>query len=158
MSTFDEIIDKVLAHEGGYSFDKDDPGGETNFGISKKAFPDIDIKALTRDEAKELYKRHYWKRFKVGSVSDRLRYIYFDMCVNMGGGRAVKILQQAANNKNSSKIEEDGALGPMTIGALSNIEDWRVRSFRVMYYATLIMKRPELEKYWVGWFKRSCEV
>ena len=41
--TFDEIIDNVLESEGGYVNDKDDAGGETNMGISKKAYPDLDI-------------------------------------------------------------------------------------------------------------------
>ena len=49
--TFEEIIDNVLESEGGYVNDKDDPGGETNMGISKRAYPDLDIKNLTREEA-----------------------------------------------------------------------------------------------------------
>ena len=51
-TTFDQVIDRVLAHEGGYVNDPDDPGGETKYGISKKAYPKIDIKNLTKEEAK----------------------------------------------------------------------------------------------------------
>ena len=57
MSLFDVYFEKVISHEGGYSNDAKDPGGETNFGISKRAYPQVDIKNLTRDAAKQIYKR-----------------------------------------------------------------------------------------------------
>ena len=155
---FDEIIEVVLKHEGGYVNDPDDPGGETKYGISKKAYPDEDIKELTVERAKELYKRDYWDRFKVDNLPDRIRHIYFDMCVNMGGGRATKILQEACNSKNSNKIDVDGGIGKDTIKASANLEDFRLRAYRVMFYAELVMKKPEQERFWVGWFRRSCEV
>ena len=53
--TFDEIIEVVLHHEGGYVNDPKDPGGETNFGISKRAYPDVDMKTLTKEGAKDIY-------------------------------------------------------------------------------------------------------
>jgi len=155
---FDEIIDIVLEHEGGYVNDPDDPGGETKYGISKKAYPDEDIKELTVERAKELYKRDYWDRYRTGDLPDRLRHIYVDMCINMGGGRAIKILQEACNSKNSNKIDVDGGMGPMTIKSSASVEEFRLRAFRVLYYAELIMKKPNLAKFWVGWFRRSCEV
>lgn len=158
LKTFDEIIEKVLEHEGGYVNDATDRGGETKHGISKRAYPDEDIKGLTVERAKELYKRDYWDRFKCGQLPDRIRHIYFDMCVNMGGGRATKILQEACNSKNSYKIDVDGGIGKNTIKASANLEDFRLRAYRVMFYAELVMKKPDQEKFWVGWFRRSCEV
>ena len=158
LKTFDEIIEQVLEHEGGYVDDPTDSGGETKYGISKRAYPDEDIKALTVEKAKELYKRDYWDRFKVDNLPDRIRHIYFDMCVNMGGGRATKILQEACNSKNSNKIDVDGGIGKDTIKASANLEDFRLRAYRVMFYAELVMKKPEQERFWVGWFRRSCEV
>ena len=158
LKTFDEIIEQVLEHEGGYVDDPTDSGGETKYGISKRAYPNEDIKALTVERAKELYKRDYWDRFKVDNLPDRIRHIYFDMCVNMGGGRATKILQEACNSKNSNKIDVDGGIGKDTIKASANLEDFRLRAYRVMFYAELVMKKPEQERFWVGWFRRSCEV
>ena len=90
LTKFNQIIDKVLKHEGGYVNDPNDPGGETNYGISKRAYPNVDIKNLTIDGAKEIYKKDYWDKTKVESVPERLRYIYFDMCVNMGMRRLLK--------------------------------------------------------------------
>ena len=158
LTTFDEIIEKVLEHEGVYVDDPTDSGGETKYGLSKRAYPDEDIKALTVERAKELYKRDYWDRFRVSQLPSRIRHIYVDMCINMGGGRATKILQEACNSKNSYKIDVDGGIGKDTIKASANLEDFRLRAYRVMFYAELVMKKPDQERFWVGWFRRSCEV
>ena len=155
---FDDIIEKVLEHEGGLVDDPKDAGGLTNMGISQRAYPDEDIRGLTVERAKELYKRDYWDRYRTGDLPDRLRHIYVDMCINMGGGRAIKILQEACNSKNATKIDIDGGIGPATIKAASSVEPFRLRAYRVMFYAELVMKKPEQERFWVGWFRRSCEV
>ena len=155
---FDDIIEKVLEHEGGLVDDPKDAGGLTNMGISQRAYPDEDIRGLTVERAKELYKRDYWDRYRTGDLPDRLRHIYVDMCINMGGGRAIKILQEACNSKNANKIDVDGGIGPATIKAASSVEPFRLRAYRVMFYAELVMKKPEQERFWVGWFRRSCEV
>ena len=155
---FDEIIEVVLHHEGGYVNDPKDPGGETNFGIAKRSHPDVDIKNLTKDGAKEIYKEHYWDKNKVESLPLQLRHIYFDMCVNFGRGGAVKVLQQAANSKNRNKIEVDGGLGPMTLNAIQNISLDRVRAYRVLRFANIVIDKPNQEKFWMGWFRRALEV
>ena len=56
-TTFDHCIELVLGHEGGYVDDPNDAGGETNWGISKRAYKDVDIKNLTKEEAKAIYKK-----------------------------------------------------------------------------------------------------
>ena len=157
MKSFDEIIEKVLEHEGGYVNDPKDLGGETKYGITKRFYPDVDIKNLTIEQATEIYKKDYWDKNKVESLPQNLWHIYFDMCVNMGKRTAVKVLQRAAVNKGRD-IEVDGGLGPMTIGALDGVELDRVRAFRVKYYVDLITARPEQEKFYLGWFRRATEV
>ena len=81
---FDKIIEKVLEHEGGYVNDPDDLGGETNYGITKRFFPDVDIKNLTKEQAKKIYHQDYWRPAKCDEVPNHLKHIYFDMCVNFG--------------------------------------------------------------------------
>ena len=54
LTDFNDIIEVVLHHEGGYVNDPKDPGGETNFGIAKRSHPDVDIKNLTEEGAKEI--------------------------------------------------------------------------------------------------------
>ena len=118
LTTFDEIIDLTLEHEGGYVHDPSDLGGETNFGIAKRFYPDVDIKNLTKEGAKEIYKKDYWDKNKIDDVSDNLKHIYFDMCVNQGRRTAVKILQSAINGK-GGKISVDGGFGPGTKAAVN---------------------------------------
>ena len=154
---FDDIIKVVLKHEGGYVNDPVDPGGETNFGIAKRSHPDVDIKNLTKEGAKEIYYQDYWMKNRVPQLPDDLKHIYFDMCVNQGRGRAVKILQQAANAKGAN-LKVDGGLGPKTISALNGVELDRVRAYRIKYYADLVTRKPDLEKFYFGWFRRGLEV
>ena len=156
-TTFDEIIEQVLEHEGGYVNDPDDPGGETNFGIAKRSHPDVDIKNLTKESAKEIYFNDYWKANNVDKMPDDLKHIYFDMCVNMGVTRAVSIIQQTANGKGMD-LAVDGKLDPNTLKAAHRVSLDRVRSYRIKYYARLTIKKPNLDKFWYGWYKRSMEV
>jgi lysozyme family protein len=157
LTRFDDIIKVVLKHEGGYVNDPVDPGGETNFGIAKRSHPDVDIKNLTEEGAIEIYYQDYWMKNRVPQVPDELKHIYFDMCVNQGKGRAVKILQQAANAKGAN-LKVDGGLGPKTISALNGVELDRVRAYRIKYYADLVTRKPDLEKFYFGWFRRGLEV
>ena len=157
MKTFNEIIEKVLEHEGGYVNDPKDLGGETKYGITKRFYPELNIKELTIEKAKQIYKDDYWDRNRVESLPQNLWHIYFDMCVNMGKRTAVKVLQRAAVNRGRN-IEVDGGLGPATIGALKGVELDRVRAYRVKFYVDLITSKPEQEKFFLGWFRRATEV
>ena len=157
--TFDKAVEVILKHEGGYVNDPVDPGGETNMGISKKAYPYLNIKELTKKDAKDIYFKDYWLKAKCSKLPEELRMIYFDMVVNMGKSRAVKILQGAITAK-GVKTAVDGGIGPQTISnALkSGLEPDRLRSYRVKYYADLIGRKPKLEKYWFGWYRRALQV
>ena len=159
MSKFDEIIEGVLKHEGGYVNDPTDLGGETNYGITKRFYPDVDIKNLTEEGAKEIYKKDYWDKNKVDDLPDDLKHIYFDMCVNQGRGTAVRVLQRAINGK-GGKIAVDGGFGPGTKGALAKYKPSveRVRCYRLKHYYDLVNKKPEQEKFLFGWYRRALEV
>ena len=89
-----KAIDFVLKWEGGYVHDPLDPGGETNFGISKKSYPDLDIKNLTKEQAVEIYKRDYWLATKCDTLPYPLDIIVFDTAVNMGRSRATILKDQ----------------------------------------------------------------
>ena len=157
MKNFNEIIKHVLDHEGGYVNDPKDLGGETKYGITKRFYPELNIKELTIEKAKEIYKKDYWDKNRVESLPQELWHIFFDMCVNMGRRTAVKVLQRAAVNKGKD-IEVDGGLGPATIEALKGVELDRVRAYRVKFYVDLITSKPEQEKFFLGWFRRATEV
>jgi|TARA_B100000035_G_scaffold312556_1_gene324300 lysozyme family protein len=159
LTTFDDIIEVTLKHEGGYVHDPADLGGETNFGIAKRFYPNVDIKNLTKEGAKEIYKKDYWDKNKVDDIPENLRHIYFDMCVNQGKGTAVKILQRAANAKGSD-LAVDGGLGPKTLQAINTYKpsDDRVRCYRLKHYYDLVNRKPEQERFLFGWFKRTLSV
>tara|TARA_R100000908_G_C3756416_1_gene151184 strand:- start:7380 stop:7862 length:483 start_codon:yes stop_codon:yes gene_type:complete len=156
--TFYEIIEDVIEKEGGYVNDPDDPGGETKYGISKKAFPKEDIKNLTIVRAKDIYYNKYWKPSKSYLIPDELQHIYFDMCVNFGIIGAGKVLQRAINGKYKAGLELDGRVGPKTLKAVKNLEADRLRAYRVLKFAEIVVKKPTQEKYWFGWFRRALDV
>jgi len=159
---FDDAINFVLKWEGGYSFDKDDPGGETKYGISKRAFPNIDIKNLTIEQAKEIYYNNYWKKTKCNLISHKLRLIYFDSCINLGYKRAVKILQQTINSFKIDNLVVDGLLGNKTLAAMDNCNNqelpYRYVLFRIKFYMIIIISKKKSIKYIKGWLKRSFDL
>lgn len=112
--TFDEAFDRLIGHEGGYVNHKLDPGGETKWGISKRAYPDVDIASLTRDQAKAIYRRDYWERAKADQYDGAIAFQLFDAAVNHGIGQAVKFLQRAVG------VKDDGIVGPVTLRAVQD--------------------------------------
>ena len=154
--TFEEIVEGVLHREGGYVDHPNDPGGETKYGIAKRSHPDEDIKNMTMDRAADIYEKDYWKPSKATSLPKSMQECYFDMVVNMGQRRAVKILQKACNSKGCSLVV-DGLIGKATIGACKSLEASRFRAFRVKYYVELVSRKPTLMKYYFGWFRRVIE-
>lgn len=117
---FDQAFERLIGHEGGYvSADRakrnNDPGGETNFGISKRSYPGEDIAALTLERAKELYRRDYWGPAGCELVPDAVRFDLFDMAVNSGPRTATRLLQKIVNEV------QDGIIGPRTIQAISSM-------------------------------------
>jgi len=92
MKDFDKAIKFVLHWEGGYSNDLNDPGGETNFGISKRSYPELDISKLTLKQAKEIYYQNYWLKCGCDSLPYPFNIVVFDTAVNMGRRRAIEFL------------------------------------------------------------------
>ena len=113
MINFDIAFDRLLGHEGGYSNDPRDPGGETNWGISKRSYPNVDIKNLTKEAAKVIYKRDYWDAAKATQYHPAIGFQVFDLGVNGGPGASARILQRAVG------VLPDGQIGPMTLAAIN---------------------------------------
>jgi lysozyme family protein len=157
--TFGEIITEVLKHEGGFVDDDLDRGGQTAYGISKRAHPDVDIKKLTVEDAISIYREHYWIPSKAERLPERLRLPYFVFLVNSGQGNAVKVLQKACNSKNGKgeQISVDGRIGRMTIRASQKLEPQRLQSYIILYYANIVIKNSTQERFWFGWYRRALE-
>ena len=96
---FDRCFDFLIKWEDGYSNNPDDPGGETNFGISKRSFPDLDIATLTTEDAKKIYRDHYWTPCNCQNKPWPWDLIVFDTAVNIGIKRAMILFQEHSDWK-----------------------------------------------------------
>ena len=118
-NSFKECLDLVLKSEGGWVNHKDDPGGETNLGVTKAVWeewvghPVNTLKNLTKDDVAPLYEQRYWRPC-YGEVLPRgVNLLSFSMAVNAGPGRAVKLLQQSIG------CVPDGVIGSATRSLIS---------------------------------------
>lgn len=112
MTLFEQYFERLIGHEGGYVADSRDPGGETKFGISKRAYPHLDIKALMLQDAKAIYKRDYWDRACCDALPPGVAFDVFDAAVNSGIGQSIRFLQRAVG------VADDGVVGPVTLAAV----------------------------------------
>ena len=153
-----DSIEFVLKHEGGLVDHKDDPGGLTNRGISKRAYPDLDIRNLTEEEAMQIYYKDYWLRYRIDELPPAIRKIVFDGCVNMGRGM-IKVLQRTVNRKGGT-LKVDGRIGRNTLGQTKKYkpEVNRIKAYRIRYYVDLIRRNPKLESFYFGWFNRTVAI
>jgi lysozyme family protein len=119
-SSYDEALRRLLVHVGGYSNHPDDPGGPTNFGITifdyrRYVKPDAgaaDVRAMTLDEAKAIYRAKYWDALRGDQLPAGLDYAVFDYGVNSGVSRGAKVLQRILG------VADDGIVGPVTLAAV----------------------------------------
>lgn len=94
---FEKAIKFVLKWEGGYSNDPNDPGGETNYGISRKSYPNEDIKNMTLERAKKIYYENYWLNSRCDLIPEPFNIILFDTAVNCGVERAKRFYRVSIN-------------------------------------------------------------
>lgn len=148
---FDQAFEKLIGHEGGYVDNPADPGGETKFGVSRRAYPLENIKAMTLERAKALYLRDYWGPAGCDAVPDAIKFDLFDMAVNSGPVTAIKTLQRAVGTT------PDGLLGPITLQAANAMPGARLvaRFNGLRLYLMADLKTwPVFGR---GWAKRIAE-
>ncbi len=145
---FDEVFDRVLGHEGGYVNDPNDPGGETNWGISKRSYPDLNIQALTRDHAKLIYRTDFWDRIYGDVLPDGVAFQTFDFAVNSGIETAIRYLQRALG------VADDGHFGPVTRSAVMNTPESDVIMRLCAERLTFMTKLTTWPSFSRGWVRR----
>ena len=125
----------TLAQEGGLVDDPSDPGGITNFGISKRAYPTLDIRALTAADANAIYHRDYWARIAGDSLPLGVDLMVFDEAVNASDDRSERILQRCLG------VDIDGIIGPITLLAVRGADPARLidalAAAQLAYYQSL---------------------
>jgi lysozyme family protein len=155
VAEFQQAVDYVLENEGGFSDNPLDPGGTTNFGISQRSFPDIDIKNLSRQDAIDIYEKYYWAPSSFDAIqSQRVATKLFDAAVNMGAVPAVRLFQVALIHVGAGPLLADGVLGPGTVKAANAADEAKLMDeFKAQlskYYSSL--ERPE---FLLGWLRRA---
>lgn len=174
------MAEKIVAREGGYVNDPDDPGGATNYGVTihtmRRLGLDLsgdghvdaeDVRRLSRAQAVDIFLQHYFERPQLSALPDVLQETVFDMYVN-AGSNAVKILQRLVNQMGET-LKVDGAIGPKTLAAVqratakapNHIAD-AYGVARRNYYFALADRRPASRKFARsraggkgGWIKRA---
>lgn len=164
IENFDISLQNVLKSEGGYVLDKDDAGGETNFGVTKQAWSeylkrpieDGEMKALTVDAIKPFYKKMYWDKLCCDSLPDGVDYAVFDFGVNAGTGRSAKFLQKAVG------AVPDGVIGAGTLARVKSMKAVIVlKAFsdqKDAFYNSLVENNPTQSKFLKGWLNRIASV
>lgn len=154
----------VLRHEGGYSNDPSDPGGETNFGISKRSYPDLDIKSLTQEQACEIYYRDWWLKYGYGRLPLILATKALDIAVPSGPHQAAFSLQRGLRAYGGKMIKIDGDIGPATVNAAdscSNIQavlaamraDYAAYCRQIAAHHLAVTGKPD--PFLEGWLERA---
>ena len=148
---FLKAINRVLGHEGGYVNDPEDPGGETNWGISKRSYPSVDIKNLTRTQAVALYYRDFWLKAKCEEVSVGVDYQLLDSAVNSGISQTFRFMQRALN------VADDGLWGPVSLAGLRQTKKC---DFVLLFLAERLEFMTKLKNWGAhgkGWSRRIAQ-
>lgn len=151
-TNFDKAIKIVLEREGGYlsadeAAKQGDPGGETKHGISKRAYPEVNIATLTKEQAMDIYLRDYWSPIKGDLLPWPLCLFVFDSAVNQGTHAATRMMQTALGTK------DDGVIEPATLELAAKSRPYHASRFmavRAMRYTTT----NNFDKFGNGWMIR----
>ncbi len=146
--SFETAFRFTIGAEGGYVNDVRDPGGETNWGISKRSYPDIDIKALTQEQAQTIYRSDYWQAASCERMPPKIAVAVFDAAVHHGPKTAVKLLQRAL------KVADDGEYGRITHGTLQSRDTNETLELMLAQRAIYLTTCPAWPTYKLGWLKR----
>lgn len=158
---FEKCLPFILRWEGGFVDHPSDPGGRTNKGITQKVYdqwrarqgaPAKDVKFIEDTEVHDIYESGYWMPPRCDLLPSPLDLVQFDTAVNMGVGRAVRLLQGCVGCK------ADGDFGPNTKTAVSMCDCAATVSAycdaRENYYQTIAQKNPKLKVFLKGWLNR----
>ena len=152
MSNFDKAFDLLIGNEGGYVNNPVDPGGETNWGITRAVAIDngytASMKLMPKETAKQIYKKMYWDKLQYDQLGFVVAFQLFDAGVNHGNSQAVKFLQRALS------VVDDGVIGAKTIAATNSLDDLQIVALfnaeRIEFYSSL----KTFSTFGKGWVRR----
>jgi lysozyme family protein len=147
---FDLAFERLMGHEGRYSFNPKDAGGETQWGISKRSYPHLDIRNLTEDEAKAIYKKDFWDAMRIEKLPPLIQFDVFDASVNAGRQRASQLLQRSAG------VLEDGLIGTATMAAINSMEPSHLLARFVAHRLIHMCSLDTFSTFGRGWTRRCA--
>lgn len=154
--TFDQALQHVLKHEGGYVNHPSDPGGETNYGITKavalKNGYTGPMRSISMFVVADIYRKAYWDRARCDELPPLLRYPVFDAAVNSGASHAVKWLQRALG------VTEDGLIGQQTIAAANRADPALTAARLTGYRLAMLTGLKHFDQFGRGWTRRIASV
>jgi lysozyme family protein len=148
---FETALDFVLSAEGGFVDDPADPGGLTKFGISQRAYPHLNIRELTIDTAKALYRKDYWDRCSCDKLPAGIAFVLFDAAVNQGASASIRMLQRSLN------VKEDGVVGPSTLAAAAAQTTSSIITELIARRSVAYALSPLVGRDGLGWFRRLAK-
>jgi lysozyme family protein len=149
--TVDIVFDRIIGHEGNYVNNPNDPGGETKFGISKRAYPNLIIRELTEEDAFNIYKRDFWNRIEADKLPDGISFQLFDFAVNSGIETSIRYFQRAIG------VADDGFFGPISMArAAITPEDHMIMNLNAerLDFMTRLNNWPNASR---GWARRIAQ-
>jgi lysozyme family protein len=173
MADFTKAFQLMIAHEGGYVNDPDDPGGETYKGVARKIFSkwngwttvdmlkrqpgfpsNLDKDAELQESVSDFYRVTFWDQMKGDQITDQaVATSIFDFGVNAGMGTSASLAQMVVGAKT------DGVIGPKSVTSLNAFNNEHfLAAFtvaKIARYVNIVKKRPTSQKYFYGWVLRS---
>lgn len=157
---FEQALEKLLHHEGGYVNHPSDPGGQTNMGVTRRVYEEWvgressekEMRNLTQADVAPIYKAKYWDRVKADNLPNGLNYAVFDASVNSGTGRAAKWLQECVG------AVPDGGIGPKTLAMVAQHDPAELIIKYCDMRQAFLESLPTFETFGKGWTRRVNEV
>ena len=151
------IIERTIDHEGGYFFHPADPGGETRYGISRRNYPSLDIKRISKEQAVELYRRDIYDPLNLEGIdSARVRFKIFDIAVSAGTSVSVNMLQGIVGAEVNGVIDRETTA---LVNAMNENELLlALLQMQLLHYGDIVSQHPERAMQLKGWILRAFDL
>lgn len=159
---FDSAMEFVFLVEGGLSDHAADKGGLTKYGVSQKAYPNLDIKNLTKEQAKDIVYRKIWDSVNADAFQPEVSIALMDFAVNSGNKTAGKALQNTINILTGHSLVVDGILGKKSVGLSKLIHARTLASayigYRHEFFLRIVKNNPSQNVFLKGWLRRLAKL
>jgi len=165
-----EMLDAVIAREGGFVNHPADRGGATQYGITQKTLSKYlervvtvdEVKALDLDTARDIYELRYYRQPRIDRLPEVLQPFLFDAAVNHGPRRAIKFLQAVCNEAGYGPLVVDGLMGPKTkaqaAACYEELDEWMLVALveeRQLFYLDIVEFDQSQTVFLEGWLARA---